>query len=132
MAEKYTVPAAYLCSRGLRPLALAQPLHAELAPASALQVHRRTHQREVRERLREVPQQLPGTHVDLLGEQPEWRAEVEQPLEAPLRLLQVSGVGERVHQPERGHEECTLITSEPVLALVQEVALDEHTLAEVL
>ena len=112
--------------------ALAQSLHAELAPASALQVHGCTDQREVRERLREVPQQLPGAHVHLLGEQPEWRAEVEEPLEAALRLLEVAAVGERVHQPERGQEERTLITPEAVLALVHQVALDEHTLAEVL
>src|SRR5450631_4151952 len=99
MGDEYTFSSAYLCRRlvsgwvlcnaggfpGRHARSAFQTLDPERPLASSLHVHRRADQCEVRERLREVAQQLPAAHVHLLGEQPERRAEVEQALEASLR-----------------------------------------------
>src|SRR5580658_9642715 len=57
---------------------------------------------------------------------------MQQTFEAPFRHLELPDVRERVDQPERGEEEGTFLATQPVLALVRPVAIDEHALAEML
>src|ERR1019366_2735920 len=54
---------------------LAQSLDPERAPAGALDIDSGAHERQVRERLREVAEQLAAAHVHLLREQAERGAE---------------------------------------------------------
>ena len=65
------------------PAGLARCSHA----AALGEGHGRTDEREVRERLREVPELTPRDGVVLLGEQADVVAEVEQPLEQLARLV---------------------------------------------
>ena len=101
----------YAVGRRIAGARLCSPLTPRLRLPSALHVHRGADQREMRERLREVAEQLPAAHVHLLREQAERRAEMEQPLEATLGLLEVTGVGKRVDEPERREEERALVAA---------------------
>ena len=57
---------------------------------------------------------------------------MKQALEAALRLLELADMRKRVHQPERAEKERTLLTVQPVLALVHAIPVDEHAVAEML
>ena len=91
-------------------------------------------EREVRERLREVPDLPPGRDVVLLREEPEVVPEREQPLEELLRLLAPALQHHHLHEPERAGQERPLAGREAVdvrVLLVRAVPLDEPVLREV-
>src|SRR6185437_1558217 len=74
-------------------------------------------QAEMRERLREVPDQLAGVRVDLLGQQADVAAEPQQALEQLSRTLQLAGAREALHEPERADRERRLVSGKPVYAV---------------
>ena len=65
-------------------------------------------EREVRERLGEVPELPAGHRVVLLGEEPDVVAEIQQPLEELARLVVLALEGEHLGQPERAREKDAL------------------------
>src|ERR1700730_9900713 len=91
---------------------------ADLAVARTLDVHRRADQRQVREPLRVVAEQVAGVRIDLLREQADRRGECEQAFELALCSLQVAGMRQRVGKPERRHEERPLGPFEAVVGLL--------------
>jgi hypothetical protein len=95
------------------------------------EVERGVHEREMGERLREVPQQSAGVRVVLLGHQPEVVAEVDEPAEQLVRLVVAPEQLVAVAEPERAREEDALARRQPVDArLVRAVAEDKAVLKQ--
>ncbi len=69
---------------------------------------------EMRERLREVPDEASGVHVVLLGQQAEVVAEPQQPLEQRLCLGQAALEDHHLDEPERARKERSFAGREPV------------------
>ena len=98
---------------------------------SARMIRRRgLDQREVRERLREVPEVPAGVGVELLGVEPERRRDPEQPLHQVAGALLLADDRERGHEPERADEERPLLAGQAVVGLVGAVAQDEPVLGQ--
>src|SRR5690242_15802381 len=81
---------------------------ATAAAHSRIERVRGTDEREVRERLREVPDELPEIGVVLLGEQADVVGATEHALEASPRFVRAAGERERFDQPERAGQERAL------------------------
>jgi len=73
---------------------------------------------------------LTGARVGLLGEEAERGREREQPLEHPLRVLHPSQMSVGVDQPEGAREERPLGAADPIIALVDVVAVHQVARAE--
>ena len=129
--------------QGLSHLALVNAAGAvrTLVPARVPAVHRRgqvrgevegrVHEREVRERLREVPEQAVRLRVVLLGIEPEVVAEVDEPPEQLVRLVVPAEQLVAVAEPERARQEHALARRQPVgSVLVRAVAEDEAVLEQ--
>ena len=71
-------------------------------------VERRVHEREVRERLREVAEQPLRDGVVLLGEQADVVREADEPLEERARFVVAADQLVAVDEPERAREEHAL------------------------
>src|SRR5437763_10320985 len=97
-----------------------EPALAELA----VEVHGRADQREMRERLREVPERLAGW-ADLLGVEPEVIRVGEHLLEGQPGLVDAAGAGQRLDVPERTDREGALIALQAVGRRLGVVAVDE-------
>src|SRR5256885_11469990 len=82
------------------------------------------HQRQVRERLREVAQVAAGLGVELLGVEAERRGDSEQPLHQIARHLQLADDCQRGDEPEGTDQERPLLAREAVVGLVGLVAQD--------
>ena len=67
------------------------------------------HQRQVRERLREVAEVAAGVGVELLGVEAERRGDPQQPLHQVARPLQLADDRERRDEPERADQERALL-----------------------
>ena len=94
----------------------------------AIEVEGGVHERDVRERLREVSELAPSRRIPFLGEQAEVAAQVEQALKDLLCLVDTSLQREVVREPERAGQERTLTRRQAVDAsdfLVVRVAVDE-------
>ena len=90
---------------------------------------------DVRERLREVPEEAAALGVVLLGDQAEVVPQREQPLEERDRLVLPALLSEHCGEPERAGEEHALAGREAVdvgVLLVGAVALDEAAAHELL
>src|SRR5687768_6366599 len=109
------LPAPRMAIRSLMPGTLTQ---------SAVEVEGRADQREVRECLREVPQQL-SRRPDFLGIQTEVVRVGEHFLENEARLVHSTGPSERLHVPERADGEGPLVPLEPVRRGLDVVPVDE-------
>ena len=78
----------------------------------------------MRERLREVSEQLAGRRIDLLGEQSDVVAMRDEPLEEVTSLLLLAASREALGEPERADEEGALVPADAVHA-VRHVAAHE-------
>src|SRR4051812_31059880 len=94
-------------------------------PGVLREVVRRVHEADVRERLREVPEQASLLRVVLLREQPKVVRDAEQLLEQRARLVLPAQHQERVHEPERGRQEDTLAAGETVHLLLWPISVYE-------
>src|SRR6266487_6384034 len=97
------------------------------------EIERRIDERDVRKRLREVAELASRPRVPFLGQQAELGAQVEQPLEDLLRLVEPSLQGEVVSKPERAGKECAFARRQSVDTLpflVGGVAIDESVVQE--
>jgi len=94
------------------------------------QVHEGVDQREVRERLREVPEVTAGVRFDLLGIQQERAREGQQLLAQGAGTGELPDVGESRDQPERADREGPFLTGEAVIGLLDAVAQDEVVFGE--
>ena len=91
---------------------------------------RRLDQREVGERLREVPEVPAGVDVELLRVEPERRGDPEQPLHEVARALLLADDRQRGDQPEGADEEGPLLAGQAVVGLVRPVPQDEAVLGQ--
>src|ERR1700750_1281511 len=89
------------------------PIGGALVPA-LVEVVGRVHQRYMRERLREVPQQALADRVVLLAQEADVVGQDQQPLEEGGGFVASAGQHEVVGQPERAGEEATLARRETV------------------
>ncbi len=81
---------------------------------AAGQIVGRVDEGHVAEGLGEVPEQLAGGGVVLLGQQPEVVADVEETFEERRRFVVPALEGKVVSQPERAGQEQALVAGEPV------------------
>src|SRR5919201_3407456 len=89
-------------------------------------VERRVHEREVRERLREVSEQAPGLRVVFLREQTHVVRERQEPFEQRMRLRVPAEKLVAVDEPEGAREKDTLAGRQTVDArLACPIAEDE-------
>ena len=72
------------------------------------------HQPDVAERLREVPEQVAGAGVHLLGQQPDVVDMADRAVEDLRRPLHLPGDRQSVRQPERAEQEAALVAGQPV------------------
>src|SRR5215204_6365665 len=79
------------------------------------------------EALWEVPEEIARRGVDLLGEEAEVAGAGEHLLHQGFRLVEAPLARERLHEPERARDECSLLARKPVLG---EVAVDERAVRE--
>src|SRR5207253_9392565 len=88
------------------------------APALLVEGDGGGHVGEVADPLGEVPEELAGLDVVLLGEQAQVVGRGDGPVEDAPGLLQASLAGETLHEPEGTGHEHALLAFEPVVALV--------------
>src|ERR1700752_2618394 len=100
------------------------PVMAGTLPKLAVQVEGRADEREVREGLREVSQEL-ARPPDLLGVEPEVIRVREHLFEGEARLVQPPRARECLDVPERADRERPLLPFEAVLELARVVAVHE-------
>ena len=88
-------------------------------------VHDGVDEREVRERLREVPEVAPGSRVDLLRVEQQRAREAQHPLAQLAGQRRLADLGERAHEPERADRERPLLAGQAVVGLLDLVAQHE-------
>jgi hypothetical protein len=71
----------------------------------------------VRERLREVAEEVAGARIDLLAVEAEGIGEAQHAAEHALATFDVAGQDQRVGQPERADREHALLAGQAVLAV---------------
>src|ERR671937_2009389 len=79
---------------------------------------RSVHEREVRQPLREVAEELLRLWIHLLGEQPDVVRQRDELLHQLDRLVEPAVAGERVDEPERTREERALLPLQAVLSAI--------------
>ena len=98
--------------------------------ANRSQVVGRIDKADVREGLREVPDEPASRRVVLLGEEPEVVAEIEDPFEDPSRLSAAAEKSQAVGEPEGAGEESRLSRRESVDLGARRVAAHEAVVEE--
>src|SRR5215210_3473555 len=91
---------------------------------------RRENEREVAERLREVPHLPPARDVVLLREEAEVVGQADQALEQFFRLVDAAIARERVDEPEGARQELALVAGQAVVGLSGRVTRDEAVATE--
>src|SRR3954451_18773924 len=87
-------------------------------------------ERDVRQRLREIAEQLAGMHVDLLGEQSDVVAAADDVVEERAGFIDAAGQRERFDEPEAAGEERAFAGWKAVVGLARVVAVDQAGMAE--
>src|SRR5450755_251628 len=85
---------------------------------------------QVAERLGEVSDLPPASHVVLLREQAEIVTQAQQPLKQRASLLNASVERERAYQPKRARQELPFVSREAVVGLGSGIAGDEPVATE--
>ena len=93
-------------------------------------VHDRVDQRQVRERLREVPEVAAARRLDLLGVEAERAGERQQPLAQLAGAAAVADLRQRGDEPERADREAALLAREAVVGLLRAVAQHEPVVGQ--
>jgi hypothetical protein len=86
----------------------------DLAALRRGEIGARRDERHVREGLREVAERLAVRRIEAFRVEVDVVRETEQPPEQGLGLVELTGVRETVHQPERAEEERALPAREPI------------------
>lgn len=109
---------AYGSHARLRSLSWNSRLHLRPLSLRPTNVDRRADQREMRESLRKISQQLSGGRLDLLGEQTHIVGVTRDALEQLARFVECTAEREVVHEPERTQREGRLTARQAVIGAV--------------
>src|SRR5258708_1841620 len=103
-------------------------LHRVTMPRRALgtrEVQRRVHERDVRERLREVAEHTLALRIILFCEETNIVHKTEEPLEVRLRLFVPTKQYEHIDVPKRAGEKCALSFGQSINARMRDVTTYE-------